>query len=62
MNRMDKFKMEIIHQYKDKWYFWNEVWSDIYGPFDSRKEAKEKLEIYCENFLNIKEGVENASI
>jgi hypothetical protein len=25
------------------WYFWNEIWIDIYGPYNTKKEAKEKF-------------------
>ena len=23
------------------WYFWNEVWADCYGPYDTEEEAEE---------------------
>ena len=28
------------------WYFWNEIWMDITGPYDTEEEAKEKLKEY----------------
>jgi hypothetical protein len=40
-----------IHQYKEKWYFWNEIWVYRIGPYDSEEIAKEKLDEYFE-FLN----------
>lgn len=42
-----------VHQDKDdqKWYFWNEVWADRFGPYDSEDEAREKVREYVEKFL-----------
>jgi len=38
-----------IHQNEDgKWYFWDEVWCDEYGPFDSEQEAINECNMYCE--------------
>jgi hypothetical protein len=35
------------------WYFWNETWSDCYGPYDTEEEAKEELNRYCVEELGI---------
>lgn len=45
--------MDPIRQHEDdgKWYFANEVWSDEYGPYDTREEADEALTEYC-RYLN----------
>jgi NTP pyrophosphatase (non-canonical NTP hydrolase) len=37
-----------VHEYKDKWYFWDETWADRVGPFDTRDEAVDALASYCE--------------
>ena len=29
------------------WYFWNEVWSDEYGPYDTQDTAREALVEYA---------------
>ena len=46
------------------WYFWNEVWVDCYGPYDTEEEAKEELRKYCVEELGIdipsSDGVEDA--
>ena len=34
------------------WYFWDEIWANLYGPFHSRMEAWTQLLDYCEE-LNI---------
>lgn len=31
-----------------KWYFWDEIWVNTYGPFDNKEEATIELEKYCE--------------
>ena len=30
------------------WYFWDEVWLDSYGPYNTEQEAREALERYFE--------------
>jgi len=29
------------------WYFWNEVWADRYGPYESEEVANEKCREYA---------------
>jgi len=41
-----------IHEEDEKWYFWNEVWADRHGPFDTEVEAREALHVYCTVELN----------
>ena len=33
------------------WYFWNETWSDRYGPYSTQEEAQNALDYYCETEL-----------
>ena len=35
------------------WYFWDEIWLDCYGPYDTEEEAKEELRKYCVEELGI---------
>jgi len=35
-----------IEQREDGWIFWNEVWSDFYGPYPTKEECMKKLELY----------------
>ena len=44
-----------IAQYDDLWYFWDEVWSQCFGPFKNRDEADISLKEYCvANKLGVK--------
>ena len=45
--------MDAVHKNEvdGKWYFWNETWSDKYGPYESEEEAEEKLKEYCGRYL-----------
>lgn len=37
----------VFQDEKDgKWYFWNEVWTDSYGPYDTQAEAQHGMELY----------------
>jgi hypothetical protein len=33
------------------WYFWNESFDYVYGPYGSEKEAEDALGEYCREFL-----------
>ena len=33
------------------WYFWNEVWSDEYGPYDTQDTAREALVEYVKSLM-----------
>lgn len=35
------------------WYFWNEIWVDNYGPFNTEEEAREALNKYCVEELGL---------
>lgn len=37
-----------IHRINNKWYFWNETWSERHGGFPSREVCEQKLKEYCE--------------
>lgn len=38
-----------LHEFEGKWYFWDEVWQDRIGPYETKDEAKDALKIYAEN-------------
>lgn len=35
------------------WWFWDEIWLDRYGPFESKEQAREFEETYCREVLLI---------
>jgi len=35
-----------IHMHEGKWYFYDETWTDRYGPYDTEEKAQE---LYAEN-------------
>lgn len=41
--------IEVTHQHEGKWWFWNETWSDRYGPYESKEEASKALFEYAKN-------------
>lgn len=57
----DAFAWEFGHQFgapattsmrysaqTEKWYFWNETWSVLYGPFDTRGQCADACNRYAE--------------
>ncbi len=40
-----------VHFHEEKWWFWDEVWVDRIGPFDTETEARTVLKRYCEEEL-----------
>ena len=39
-------KENPVYEKGGKWYFWDETWSNTYGPFDSEEITRKKLENY----------------
>lgn len=46
-------KHDPIHFYKGQWWFWDEVWVDRLGPYDTETEARIELTRYCKEVLGI---------
>jgi hypothetical protein len=59
----DPVEYVITEHREEGWYFWDEIWLDSYGPYNTEKEAREELRKYCVEELGIdipsSEGVEN---
>ena len=36
-----------------KWYFWDETWAYEYGPYSTEEEARFRLDLYVELYLNV---------
>ena len=45
--------MDPVHEHNDKWYFWNETWSNRIGPYNTKTEATKALTKYCETELGL---------
>jgi hypothetical protein len=43
---------DIVHYENGKWYFWQECWSDKYGPFLTKEETEAALKYYCNTVLS----------
>ena len=37
----------------NKWYFYDEIWVDKYGPFESKEECEAECRNYCEIVLGL---------
>lgn len=38
-----------IEQHEDgTWWFWDEVWVNLHGPFDTKEDCEETLQDYIE--------------
>lgn len=40
-----------VHKQGDFWYFWDETWTELHGPFESQEEACAGLREYCDLYL-----------
>lgn len=58
----------MTHLKNNKWYFWDEIEIEEYGPYDSKEEAEAALAHYCrmldntfsqEELNRMKQGIKN---
>ena len=57
MNKKRHIGKEIVEE-KDGWYFYDETWSDKYGPYKSFRKCHKKFSKYCfDNLLSEKEQI-----
>ena len=47
IERMDECGRKGAGITRAGWYFWNETWTDAYGPYSCRLEAEIALQKYC---------------
>lgn len=45
--------LDLIFEENEEWFFWNETWSDKYGPYASKIKAEEELSWYMLETLGI---------
>jgi hypothetical protein len=45
-----------VHEDDDGWWFFDESWSERYGPFETEKECRDELKLYCIECLGEKES------
>ena len=54
MNENDRIEgsfRDPVHQLNGHWYFWNEVWADQLGPYETEAEARRELDRYVREVL-----------
>lgn len=50
---------EPIFEKEGEWWFYDNLWADIYGPYNSKKEAEKFLEKFCKEFLEDRIEIED---
>ena len=40
-----------VHFHEDKWWFWDEVWANRMGPFETEEEVRKEIVRYCKEVL-----------
>ena len=47
-------KREPIYCGEDgKWYHFDEIWAEVYGPFDTKELCEQALQEYCDKYLGL---------
>jgi len=44
-----EFVKDPTVQFGDLWYFYDETWSSLFGPFSNRKECREAMVKYAKS-------------
>lgn len=47
LERDENGRLNPVEEIDDKWYFWEENWSNKQGPFENVVEAKAAFREYC---------------
>lgn len=47
---------KVVHEEDGWWFFYDETWSDRWGPFPSKDNARTACGFYCRKFLGIDEA------
>lgn len=42
-----------VRHHDGKWWFWDETWSQEFGPYDTEEKAVRSLSRYCRKYLGI---------
>lgn len=48
---LEGFAEDPITEENGKWYFWNETWTDLIGPYETKEEAIVELAKYVTEYL-----------
>lgn len=43
--------VDPLHHKGDGWYFWDEIWIEEYGPYETLTQARRALNDYCRQML-----------
>lgn len=49
--RVPKKPVDPVHEWKGKWWFWDETWTTRLGPYDSEPAARRRMEAYVKKVL-----------
>ena len=59
---MKQYKLiDPVHKDAEGFWFYNEVWADRYGPYETEEIARSELQRHCDTVLRDKDDTENRS-
>ena len=51
---MNQFSFtDPVHEHDCKWWFWDEIWTDRIGPYDTKEEAIAACKRYAKEVLGM---------
>jgi hypothetical protein len=45
--------MNPVHEFNGQWWFWDETWSERFGPYDTEEEAVNACNRYAKEVLGM---------
>ena len=48
-----------VVEHKNRWYWWDETWTSVYGPYCTAEEARRDLDKYIAHISKEKENEDN---
>lgn len=47
----DTLILDPVHQFEDKWWFWDQTWANREGPYETEQDARNMLLEYSNTIL-----------
>lgn len=59
MGKITNYLDPVFKDWTNKWYFYDETWTDPYGPYFTEEQCRRELRYYCLVYLGMSPNYED---